>query len=59
MNKKNFWIINVSDYSRVVGYKVNTKRSTVLLYTNINQVEFVIENMILFILSLQKWNTKV
>lgn len=36
----------VSDYSKAVGYQVNIQKSTVVLYTNKEQVEFETKNAI-------------
>ena len=44
----------VSDYSKVVGYKVNIQKSIAFLYTSNEQVKFEIKNTIPFSLTLQK-----
>lgn len=42
-------LLKLSDHSKVVGYKVNVQ-STNFLYTNNEEVEFRIKNLILFTL---------
>ena len=44
----------IIDYSKVAGYKVNTQKSIVFLYTNNEHVKFEIKNTILFTVKLQK-----
>nr|BAE90492.1 unnamed protein product [Macaca fascicularis] len=50
-NQPNQLLELISYYNKVVGYNVNTQKSTTCLYISKKQVEFEVENTLLFTLA--------
>lgn len=45
-----------SEFSKIVGYKINTQKSITFLYTNYKNVETEIRSKIPFTIAPRKWN---
>ena len=47
----------ISEFSKVAGYKINTKKSFAFLYTNNKKSVIEIKESITFTIAIKEWNT--